>query len=266
MFAFKECQEMVSEGIMESRLKTKKGPSRRRSPAPQLDRKRMGVKDGTEKIDMNVEDNNKPKQGTKLVKREIRRRSISPLPPSSSQLDAKQAKSVPPTEPKNFYELSKPSKKMPSHVDQPRVARLAPVEITNGLLRSPSKIATKSDTLKQGSRRKSLTSTKKPKVKMIRSKTEDDHADEDRQDEKWKRDKISLNIKLPEIVIDVPKDNLEEIEEKSPGLLVQSLHSASLTSDRQVRSNSMVRKQSFFTRCQRGGNRWSQVRILRHKI
>ena len=71
MFAFKECQEMVSEGIMESRLlKTKKGPSRRRSPAPQLDRKRMGVKDGTEKIDMNGEDNKKPKQGTKLVKRE----------------------------------------------------------------------------------------------------------------------------------------------------------------------------------------------------
>ena len=233
MFAFKECQEMVSEGIMESRLKTKKGPSRRRSPAPQLDRKRMGVKDGTEKIDMNVEDNKKPKQGTKLVKREIRRRSISPLPPSSSQLDAKQAKSVIPTEPKNVHELSKPSKKMPNQVDQPRMARLAPVEKTNGLLRSP-KIATKSDTAKQSSRRKSLTSTKKPKVKMIRSKTEDDHADEDRQDEKWKRDKISLNIKLPEIVIDVPKDNLEEIEEKSSGLLVQSLHSASLSSDRQV--------------------------------
>ena len=54
----------------------------------------MGVKDGTEKIDVGVEENKKPKQGTKLVRGDVRRRSISPLPPSLSQLDANQAKSV----------------------------------------------------------------------------------------------------------------------------------------------------------------------------
>ena len=166
-------------------------------------------------------------------------RSVSPLPrSSSSQKDNKHVTEkplglTPAPASKAIVDATKPPKKTQWQTDPTK--KLAPVAKTVGLLRSPAKVATvKTDSSRQGSRRTSLTSTKKPKIKIKRSKTEDDNAEEDHQEEKRKQEKRSLDIRLPEIIIDVPRDNIEELENASAAMLLQNLQTAHTIPEKQV--------------------------------
>ena len=170
-------------------------------------------------------------------------RSVSPLPRSSSSSSQKDNKHVTekahgltPALASKAIDAIKPPKKTQCQTDPTRTAlKLAPVTKTVGLLKSPAKVATaKTDSSRQGSRRTSLTSTKKPKIKIKRSKTEDDNAEEDHQEEKRKQEKRSLDIRLPEIIIDVPRDNIEELENASAAMLLQNLQTAHTIPEKQV--------------------------------
>ena len=199
------------------------------------------------------------KQGkAKGVRKEGRKNSVSPLRSTSSQKDKQhvpeKAQSLSPAPSRGFSEASKafdatkPSKKSQCQTDPTKIAKLAPVAKTIGLLKSPAKVTTaKSDGSRQGPRRTSLTSTKKPKIKIKRSKTEDDNAEEDHQEEKRKQEKRILDIRLPEIIIDVAKDNVEELENSSAAMLVQNLQTANIISDKQVSldKSALRRKGSF---------------------
>ena len=200
------------------------------------------------------------KQGkAKGVRKEGRKNSVSPLRSTSSQKDKQhvpdKAQSLSPAPSRGFSEASKafdatkPSKKSQCQTDPTKIAKLAPVAKTIGLLRSPAKVTTaaKSDGSRQRPRRTSLTSTKKPKIKIKRSKTEDDNAEEDHQEEKRKQEKRILDIRLPEIIIDVAKDNVEELENSSAAMLVQNLQTANIISDKQVSldKSALRRKGSF---------------------
>ena len=256
---------------MESQKK-KKGVNEGRSPISLTDRGRRGVKFVT--VGDEVGDEEKQKKA-KVLRKEGRKNSVSPLPRSSDQKDNKHAADKahgPPTpastEASRAIDVTKPSKKTQFQSDPTRIAKLAPVAKTIGLLRSPAKVTTaKSDSSRQGSRRTSLTSTHKPKIKMKRSKTEDDNAEEGHLEEKGKKERRILDIRLPEIIIDVPKDNIEEFEKASPAKLVQNLQTANIISDRQVCLDDVLKVASFFfCRCQRDGNRWSQAKKVPPKI
>ena len=255
---------------MESQKK-KKGVNERRSPISKTDRGRRGVKFVT--VGDEVGDEEKQKKA-KVLRKEGRKNSVSPLPRSSNQKDNKHVadKAYSPTpsstEASRAIDVTKPSKKTQCQTDPTRIVKLAPVAKTIGLLRSPAKgTMAKYDVSRQGSRRTSLTSTNKPKIKMKRSKTEDDNAEEGHLEEKGKKEKRSLDIRLPEIIIDVPKDNIEEFEKASPAKLVQNLQTANIISDRQVCLDDVLKVASFFfCRCQRDGNRWSQAKRVHPKI
>ena len=189
----------------------------------------------------------------KMMRKEGRKNSVSPLPRSSDQKDNKHVadKAYSPTpastEASRAIDVTKPSKKTQCQTDPTRIVKLAPVAKTIGLLRSPAKgTMAKYDVSRQGSRRTSLTSTKKPKIQIKRSKTEDDNAEEDHQEEKSKQEKRSLDIRLPEIIIDVPKENIEELENSSAAMLVQNLQAANIISDKQVNLVFQVQKMKIF--------------------
>ena len=69
---------------------------------------------------------------------------------------------------------------------------------------------------------------------MKRSKTEEDNAEDDRLEERGRKDKRSVNIRLPEIIIDVPKDNIEDAGNVSAAMLVQNLQTVNIIHDKQV--------------------------------
>ena len=201
---------------MESQKK-KIGQNQRKSPLSWKDRGRRGVKfvtlgdeigdeENAKQRKLNFGDKENSKQGKLKVSGEendkegkakgVRKkgRSVSPLPRSStSQKDNKHltdnANALTPAsiETSKANDATKPLKKTQCQTDTSKTVKLAPVAKTIGLLRSPAKVTTaKSDASRQGSRRTSLTSTKKPKIKMKRSKTEDDNAEEEHQEEKRK--------------------------------------------------------------------------------
>ena len=217
----------VAESKMEIQKKKKGLNHRKRSPVALTDRERRGVKF------VPIDDSEGEKQ--RLAKG--RKSSVSPVARSSTQKDSRQipdkAHSLHPAsaEASKGVDTSKPSKK----TQYQTIAKLAPVAKTMGLLKSPVKVTTaaKSDG-GQGSRRTSLTSTKKPKIKMKRSKTEEDNAEDDRLEERGRKDKRSVNIRLPEIIIDVPKDNIEDAGNVSAAMLVQNLQTVNIIHDKQV--------------------------------
>ena len=240
---------------MESQKK-KKGQNQRKSPLSWTDRGRRGVKFVTVGDEIGEEENVKQRNlkifdeenGKQGKAKGVRKkgRSVSPLPRysstgSSGQKDNKhvtdKARGLTPAsvETRKAFDETKPPKKPQCQTDPTKTAKLAPVAKTIGLLKSPAKVTTaKSDASRLGSRRTSLTSTKKPKIQIKRSKTEDDNAEEDHQEEKSKQEKRSLDIRLPEIIIDVPKENIEELENSSAAMLVQNLQAANIISDKQV--------------------------------
>ena len=251
---------------MESQKK-KKGQNQRKSPVSWTDRGRKGVKFVTAGDEIGDEENGKHgklkifdeengkrgklktgdeesgKPGKLKVRVGREGRSVSPLPRSSSSSSQKDNKHVTekahgltPALASKAIDAIKPPKKTQCQTDPTRTAlKLAPVTKTVGLLKSPAKVATaKTDSSRQGSRRTSLTSTKKPKIKIKRSKTEDDNAEEDHQEEKRKQEKRSLDIRLPEIIIDVPRDNIEELENASAAMLLQNLQTAHIIPEKQV--------------------------------
>ena len=221
----------VAESKMEIQKKKKGLNHRKRSPVALTDRDRRGVKF------VPIDDSEGEKQ--RLAKG--RKSSVSPVARTSTQKDSRQipdkAHSLHPAsaEASKGIDTSKPSKKTQYQTDPARTAKLAPVAKTMGLLKSPVKVTTaaKSD-VGQGSRRTSLTSTKKPKIKMKRSKTEEDNAEDDRLEERGRKDKRSVNIRLPEIIIDVPKDNIEDAGNVSAAMLVQNLQTVNIIPDKQV--------------------------------
>ena len=242
---------------MESQKK-KKGQNQRKSPVSLTDRGRKGVKfvtvgdeigdeESGKQRKLKTSDEENAKRGkTKGVGREGR--SVSPLPPRSSS-SQKALGLTPAPVSKAIVDATKPPKKTQWQTDPTK--KLAPVAKTVSLLRSPAKVATaKSDSSRQGSRRTSLTSTKKPKIKIKRSKTEDDNAEEDHQEEKRKQEKRSLDIRLPEIIIDVPRDNIEELENASAAMLLQNLQTGHTIPEKQVSLAGQVQKLiKSFCRC-----------------
>ena len=248
---------------MESQKK-KKGQNQRKSPLSWTDRGRRGVKFVTVGDEIGEEENGRQrnlkifdeetgKQGNAKGVRK-KGRSVSPLPRYSStgisgQKENKhvtdKARGLTPAsvETRKAFDETKPPKKPQCQTDSAKTAKLAPVAKTIGLLKSPAKVTTaKSDASRLGSRRTSLTSTKKPKIQIKRSKTEDDNAEEDHQEEKRKQEKRSLDIRLPEIIIDVPRDNIEELENASAAMLLQNLQTAHTIPEKQVSLAVQVQK------------------------